>query len=322
MILVSYETLEKLFYKDQKQYEEKYQSMLSSDSAYKLPINIHKYPAFFILTSEIFVMNYQIYQLANMLEILWNHKISKKNRYDTDYDIVKTKFLETTFLKELIATNEIAGIKSVQEDMVAAMAINLGKDNQLPFHGLVKKYQMLMENETIDVMSCSKIRILYDEIIESEFGDFKKPDGIIFRKDAIEIRDGAQIIHHGLAPESKMIEAMERAISILKDDDLPMIIRIAIFHYLVDYIHPFYDGNGHLNRLISSYLLKEEFHVLVAFGISTTIKKHQHYYNNMFEVTNNVINRGDLTFFITEFMKLVMDTIQTMHDNYRKSIQE
>ena len=44
----------------------------------------------------------------------------------------------------------------------------------------------------------------------------------------------------------------------LNGDNINSIIRISIFHYLYSYVHPFYDGNGRINRLISSYYISKK----------------------------------------------------------------
>ena len=90
---------------------------------------------------------------------------------------------------------------------------------------------------------------------------------------------------------------------------LPCLVRIAIFHYLFVYIHPFYDGNGRTARFISSYFLSKHFNYLTALKLSCTIKKHQSRYYDLIHNTERECNCGDLTPFILGFCSFFHKTI-------------
>ncbi|WP_318259784.1 Fic family protein [Ruminococcus sp. YRD2003] len=67
----------------------------------------------------------------------------------------------------------------------------------------------------------------------------------------------------GLAPESKIIDTMNKSLDVFNNNDIDIFMRIAVFHYLFGYIHPFYDGNGRTSRFISSYLLSRQLNPLI-----------------------------------------------------------
>lgn len=46
---------------------------------------------------------------------------------------------------------------------------------------------------------------------------------------------------------------MDAALKILHSQDFPLFVRLGLFHYFFAYIHPFYDGNGRMDRFIISY---------------------------------------------------------------------
>ena len=79
-------------------------------------------------------------------------------------------------------------------------------------------------------------------------------------------------------------------------------IRIAIFHYLFGYIHPFYDGNGRTSRFINSYLLSKKLQFLVSYKLSYTIKENMNSYYKSFKETNDEKNKGNLSFFVISFL--------------------
>lgn len=93
-------------------------------------------------------------------------------------------------------------------------------------------------------------------------------------------------------PEEKINLMMTQALNILNDRDIIPILRIAIFHYLFGYIHPFYDGNGRTSRFISSYLLSKELNTLTGFGLSYAIKENISQYYKGFKTVNEKKIKG------------------------------
>lgn len=114
-------------------------------------------------------------------------------------------------------------------------------------------------------------------------------------------------------PESKIIDYMTKALQFLHDDSVSIFIRIAVFHYLFGYIHPFYDGNGRMSRFITSYFLSKNLHPTIALRLSVLIKQHKNDYYKLFENTNSQINCGDLTPFIIWSLEFIASAITSTY---------
>ena len=115
---------------------------------------------------------------------------------------------------------------------------------------------------------------------------------------------------------------MDKALSILNDENIPLLVRVTIFHYLFGYIHPFYDGNGRLIRFITSQYLTKELGSIISIRISITIKKQLRKYYKLFEQTNCELNRGDLNPFIEGFLSFIADTIKETKQLLHKKIEQ
>ncbi len=151
--------------------------------------------------------------------------------------------------------------------------------------------------------------MLYDELKEEDENNL--PDGEIFRKNVVHVfKSGEKIVHTGIMPESKIIDYMDKALGILNDTTIDILIRVALFHYLFGYIHPFYDGNGRMNRFISSYILSKSFHKVIGFRLSMTIKESLTQYLDVFCHTNDPRNKGDISTFIYEFLDIIYKSYQ------------
>ena len=82
-----------------------------------------------------------------------------------------------------------------------------------------------------------------------------------------------------------------------------------MLYYMVGYIHPFYDGNGRLNRFISCCLLSKTFHPIVAYRLSCTIKQNKASYYDAFDYVDDRSSSGDLPPFIIILTELVHKSI-------------
>ncbi len=62
-----------------------------------------------------------------------------------------------------------------------------------------------------------------------------------FRKGPVSVYSETQKLKHQgtTPPEKNIIISMEHALYTLNDEQLPELVRIAIFHYYMGYIHPF-----------------------------------------------------------------------------------
>lgn len=307
-------SLYKLFHIDQKKYKEEYERRFNSVDTVKLDIKIGDNQAFFC-------PNNTLYQKIISIE-------------RTDKNINKlcailppkaiNQFATRCLIDEIILTNNIEGVHSTRKE-VSEILMDLSKNNKHKrFKGLVKKYVLLMSDNDISIRSCFDIRKIYDDIFYNEIKDSDPkslPDGEIFRKESVSVYSTTgREIHRGIMPEKKIIENMSTAIDILHDENIDLLIRISIFHYLFGYIHPFYDGNGRTSRFISSYLLSYELNHIIGYRISYTIKEKLKDYYNAFKVCNHPNNKGDLTPFIEMFLDIIDISTQQLNQALEKRV--
>ena len=128
------------------------------------------------------------------------------------------------------------------------------------------------------------------------------------------------MIHKGLYPESKIMDAMEKALDFLGDNSIEHLFRICVFHYLIEYIHPFYDGNGRLGRFILSYCLTENLEPLLSYRISETIKENIKEYYKAFEVCNDPHNLGDVTPFLIMLLNMILAALRDLENSLEKKL--
>ena len=285
--------------------EEKYKQVFSSSDTIHLDFRIHDHPAFIVPCAEVYKTMLAIHKI-NTEVCLYRRNLP---------GVAVSQFARRCLIDEIVLTNEIEGVSSTRREIGDVLDRAKGRKN-LRFLGLVNKYQKLQENETVPIKSCEDIRALYDELVLDEVLDENRknaPDGKLFRKDSVSVEnDAGKEIHRGLYPESEIISAMESALFFLNNDKIEPLIRIAGFHYLFGYIHPFYDGNGRTSRFISSYLLSRELDPLIGYRLSYTMKEHIHDYYSAFKTCNDNRNMGDITPFIITFLEILLEAMEQL----------
>jgi len=315
--------LKTIFHIDETEYENVYLQRI--ESPYTLIFDIEsradsrkkKYPMFTCITKEMMLLSDHIHELAIRLE-----RVIRPIP-----PIAIKQFFMSCLKEEIQATNDIEGVHSTRKEIDLAIEQQQSPKNKFNVRlwGIVNKYQKLSAKEDIPFNSCQDLRNFYDDFVLDEVikDDSKnKPDGILFRVGQVSVSDGIKDMHTGLYPESVIIETMEKALAILNDEEIPRLIRISIYHYLFGYIHPFYDGNGRTSRFVTSYFLTKSISALLGVRLSITIKKEKRAYYKLFEETNSLLNRGELTDFILGFMQIIekalSETISILENKYQK----
>ncbi len=313
---MSRKTLKALFHMGVKDYKEEYEYRYNDENTIHLPVNIGDNTAFICQTPEIYKRIISIERLDKNVSEL----------YSSFPDIAIEQFTTRCLIDEILLTNDIEGVHSTRKEIGEILQDLSTHNKRNRFVGLIAKYVMLERPQPMSFKTCQDIRKVYDDIFYEEIkanDPENLPDGEVFRRSGVEVQSATQkVIHKGLMPESRIIETFEQSLSVLNDNDIDIFIRIAVFHYLFGYIHPFYDGNGRTSRFISSYLLSRELTPLIGFRLSYTIKENISKYYKAFEVCNDPHNKGELTPFVDMFLSIVEISMQQLLETLEEKKQK
>lgn len=312
---MAYTELRKLYYKNEKQYKQTYLQRFTDENTILLDFFVGGKQAFIYHCPEVYNTMFSILKLDKEISELCNELPGK----------ALEQYSRKCLIDEIVLTNNIEGVYSSRKEINDALSVleeqSIQKGKRPRFIGLVNKYLKLLSREPVALSTCEDIRSLYDEIVLDEVIAENKnnaPDGKIFRKDQATIRSATdKVVHEGITPESKIIEHMEKALAFLNNKSIEPLYRFCIFHYMLEYIHPFYDGNGRLGRFIFSYCISETLAPLLSYRISETIKENIKRYYDAFETCNDRHNLGDLTPFLITMLQM----IQTAANELKGSLQ-
>ncbi|OGH06115.1 MAG: hypothetical protein A2W22_04380 [Candidatus Levybacteria bacterium RBG_16_35_11] len=106
---------------------------------------------------------------------------------------------------------------------------------------------------------------LMEGIEEKDLGKFRNSPVFVGHKTKLEI-----VVKHNppYHTEKEITKALSLLISWLyQNDDLHPLLKAGIFHHQFAYVHPFFDGNGRLARILTAYYLLIRQYEVVKFFI-------------------------------------------------------
>lgn len=123
-----------------------------------------------------------------------------------------------------------------------------------------------------------------------------------YRSGTVGIVKGSKIMHVA-PPAGNARNLMRDLFSYLKNDDDLLLIKSCVFHYELEYIHPFSNGNGRMGRLWQSVILRREYPVFEFLSFEKLIAYNQAEY---YKTLSQCDIKGKSTDFI-EYLLSILD---------------
>ncbi len=172
--------------------------------------------------------------------------------------------------------------------------------------------------DILEVKNAISVYNHLDGLSSCSFDSFCEAHGILMkgliesagrlRSKSVGIVKNSEVAH--IAPQSDILKPlMNDLFSYLKNDDDLTLIKSCVFHYEMEFIHPFIDGNGRMGRLWQTLILKDSYPVFEFLPIETLIKERQDKY---YEVLGKSDNTGESTLFIEFMLEIILESLQEL----------
>ena len=123
-----------------------------------------------------------------------------------------------------------------------------------------------------------------------------------YRIEGVGIFQGVKMAH--IAPPARNVpQLMDDLFNYVNNEDELTLIKSCVFHYEMEFIHPFTDGNGRMGRLWQTVILMNEYPVFEFLPFETLISQTQQEYYDALAQSDKA---GNSTVFI-EYMLDVID---------------
>lgn len=174
------------------------------------------------------------------------------------------------------------------------------------------------KKDILEVVNAIKV---YENIEGFEFSSVKsflKAHGMLmqgivdgagkFRNQGVGIYQGSKVAH--IAPPAENVPyLMNDLFKYLKSKDELPLIKSCVFHYEMEFIHPFIDGNGRMGRLWQTVILMNEYPVFEFLPFETLISQSQQEY---YKVLARSDKKGESTEFIEYMLNVINKSLEDL----------
>lgn len=311
----SYKTLARLFHADRSNdsyanHSALAKQRLEADSTYRTGIVTTMGELFIAMPREL------VSQLAAVL--LAERKVSEQ--WNQIPGVMQWNYINHAVSEELLATNEMEGVRSTRKEVEDAVIAARGKQQgakgeDVRFNEFAKLYLNLTNRSMSLPRTLEDIRFIYDQIALDEVEPNDRPDGELFRKKGVEIQGAhGEVVHSGVDGEARINALLTEMMRFAESAAMPSALSAIAAHFLFEYIHPFYDGNGRTGRYLLALYLNRDFTLPTVLSLSRVIAENKSKYYRAFSEAEDKLNCGEMTFFAQTMIGLISQAQQELID--------
>lgn len=306
---MTYPTLEKLFYKDasSKRYENHREQLLlrlEAESTFRTGITLEHGELFCAVPRELSVANERVLRRERRVSALWKALPP----------VALGAFLRSLILDEVVYSNEIEGVHSTRRQI--EVALNEAKRDtsslaeaaerpHAPFMEFARLYLGLTDNPQLP-NALQDIRDIYDAVMRDSLDDEDQIKHSLFRTRPVVIESNrGKILHEGVMPETAIKKMLEQMLALMHSEEIPEIYSALLSHFLFEYVHPFYDGNGRTGRYLLALSLSTPLSQPTVLSLSRVIAENKSAYYKAFDITERPLNCSEATHFVMTMLDLI-----------------
>ena len=320
--------------------EEEYRLRIDNPATYRSGIVFDKHEIFAMCVTDLVTHMNDIAYAEKAVEKAWNELPRFAQR----------EYLMQLIAKEVQNTNIIEGVHSTRKELSKALDAASEQNKHTRFSEFTKLFLELADSKEKSVaesvaesvadlnvksvadskesstsipQTLQDIRKIYNSIMQGELESGYIPDGEIFRKGKVSIRDGANnVVHDGDATEAEIQDHLTQMLSLMNSNKVPTLIKACMCHYAFESVHPFYDGNGRTGRFLLALQLHEQLSMPTILSLSSIIYAEKSGYYAAFSKSQELFNCNDLTMFCCTMLQYIKKAQNEVLNNIRVQLKQ
>lgn len=316
--------------------EEEYRLRIDNPATYRSGIVFDKHEIFATCVTDLVTHMNDIAYAEKAVEKAWGRLPRFAQR----------EYLMQLIAKEVQNTNIIEGVHSTRKELSKALDAASEQNKHTRFSEFTKLFLELADSKEKSVaesvadlnvksvadskksstsipQTLQDIRKIYDSIMQGELESGDIPDGDIFRKKKVSIRDGANnVVHDGDATEVEIQNHLTQMLSLMNSNEVPTLIKACMCHYAFESVHPFYDGNGRTGRFLLALQLHEQLSMPTILSLSSIIYAEKSGYYAAFSKAQELFNCNDLTMFCCTMLQYIKKAQNEVFDNISVQLKQ
>jgi bacterial regulatory protein len=218
--------------------------------------------------------------------------------------VAMRSYLSDLAVRSIVATDSIEGVHTTRRLISEALASGDSEDPRakraVEFMNLLNTLGERRPPDTV-----KEVRNLYDTLLEGHLDDENRLDGALFRAGPVHITSGTKVVHKPPMGEEAIIANVQAALNHALDPNVPALFSAIAAHFMVEYTHPFYDGNGRLGRYLLVAHLGQTLTRLTTLTLPSTLNIQKSRYYKAFSAAEEPLNYGEVTGFLHVFLGLI-----------------
>jgi Fic family protein len=248
-----------------------------------------KYYPPFKITSKILTLSHKI---GHELGLLKGAKLSPPSIELRRKNMIQTIQASLAIEGNMLNEKQITSI-------INAKRVLAPKKDLIEVKNAIKVYSKLHTWNPLDIQNFKKAHALLMKNLLDAVGEWRTTGVGIFKK---------QKVAHIAPPAKRVAGLMENLFNFLKiDKETSWLLKACIFHYEMEFIHPFLDGNGRMGRLWQQLLLMRENQIFGHIPVEFIIKQNQEQYYESLGICDQ---NGESTVFIEFSLEQILITLK------------
>lgn len=184
------------------------------------------------------------------------------------------------------------------------------------------------EKDILEVLNALEVYKNFNKLKPEREKDFLKAHKLLlqklikepgkYRNQSVGIVKGSKV-EHIAPPHENVPYLMKNLFEYLKDKNELTLIKSCVFHYEMEFIHPFLDGNGRMGRLWQTLILLQDYPIFEFLPFETLISKNQNDYYNALSLSDK---EGKSTKFIEYMLKIIERSLEELLQNSTKKLTD